>query len=745
MIKLIKKTNYGFLIENNNIVLHIAFYSHNTVRFVYDKSNSLPDSSFAVVKEFENIEAVVKNNKIITKELEIVIDKNTMQLLIYNKNGELLNKDKEIDLENIKVDKELLWEKGFYGLGEKYSWINHLGARYSNWNTDVLGVMSVHSPTLDEYHTSIPFYIGLDKDKSYGIYFDNTFKTYFDFGNKEREKVSFGSEGGKIDYYFIYDENVSQVVNAYTKLTGNMELPRKDFLGFQQCRWGYENRDKLMEVACRMREENIPCDVLYLDIDYMVDYKVFTVDTEKFYEFKEMVSLLNNMGYKLVVIIDPGVKAEKDYFVYDEGIKKDYFIKDSKGEVYVGEVWPGASVFPDFLKDEVRKWWGELHKGLIEDGVEGIWNDMNEPADFKHESKTIPTDTIHIDDNGIIKEHKEIHNLYAMYEAYAAYEGLLNQRPEKRPFILTRAAFAGTQRYSALWTGDNHSIWEHMEASIPMFINLGLSGYSFIGSDVGGFAGNSNGELLARWTQLGTFTPLFRNHSAKDTIYQEPWSFDTKYTDIIRRFTKLRYKFITYLYNLMRESCLNGSPVIRPLFYHYQYDEKTYNINDQFLFGKDIMVCPILRPGIKKRMVYVPDGIWYNYWTKEKINGNRYIIADAPLDVIPLYVRAGGVISEDEVQQFIKEDNDILNIHIYIGEDTKAYLYFDDGISFNYRQDIYSEIEIKAEKYEKVLNVSITANKDNYKIPKLLINIHGLEEQDSIVLSTSNVKAQLVN
>ncbi|MTI49199.1 MAG: DUF5110 domain-containing protein [Firmicutes bacterium] len=741
---MIRKTNYGYVVDKNNVFLHIGIYSSNVIRLAYTNDNSLPNSTFAVIKEINNIEASLDGNKIMTENLDITIDDVTLKVSIFNKEGVLLSKDRNIDINMINVEKEILWEQGFYGLGEKYGWMNHKGSKFSNWNTDVLGVTPLHNATVDEYHTSIPFYIGLDRDKAYGIYFDNSFRTKFDFGREVEDILSFSAEDGIIDYYFIYGEKVSNVISGFTDLTGNMPLPRKEFLGFQQCRWSYENREELIEVAHKMREENIPCDVLYLDIDYMKDYKVFTIDSKKFSEFKEMISHLKSIGYKVVVIIDPGVKVEKNYWVYEEGMEKDYFVKDSKGDVYIGEVWPGDSVFPDFLRSEVRKWWGALHKELIMDGIEGIWNDMNEPANFNDDSKTIPKDTIHIDDNGDKKEHKEIHNLYGFYEAEATYNGLLEIQPEKRPFVLTRAAFAGTQRYSALWTGDNHSIWEHMESSIPMFMNLGLSGYTFIGADVGGFAGDSNGELLTRWTQLGVFTPLFRNHSAKDTLHQEPWCFERKYTDIIRKYTELRYRFISYLYNLMRESSLNGSPVIRPLFYHYQQDEKTYNINDQFLFGKDIMVCPIVKPGMTKRMVYLPEGEWYDYWTKEKLVGGEYIIADAPLDIIPIYIKAGGIIPEDEVSQFISNSNDILYINIYKGEESKSKIYFDDGTTFNYKEGLYSEIEIAVEEEDNHLNISLSIDKDNYRIPKIKLRVFGWEDKNSINLDFSEIEVELI-
>lgn len=728
---MIRKSTYGYTVEKNNIFLDIVFYDHNIVRFVYSKDDKLPNSTIAIVAKPKKIEAVLDYNKINTNSLSIHIDEDNLKVSIYDLNGNLLNKDSSSNFNEKTLEKELLWEKGFYGIGEKYGWVNKKGTDTVNWCSDVIGHASIHSSIVKEYHTAIPFYIGLDLDKAYGIYHDNSFRTYFDFGKADERLVKYRTDGGNVDYYFIYGENISDVVKGYSYLTGTMPLPRKDFLGYQQCRWSYENREELMSIATKMREENIPCDVLYLDIDYMKDYKVFTVDSDKFFEFKEMNKKLKEMGFKLVVIIDPGVKVEEGYNVYEEGVTKNYFVKDYENKIYVGEVWPGDSVFPDFLRSDVRIWWGELHKELVENGVDGIWNDMNEPANFITDTKTLPEDTVHITDKGEKKKHSEIHNIYGMLEAEATYEGL-KKIQNKRPFVLTRAGYAGTQRYAALWTGDNTSVWEHLESSISMFINLGLSGYSYIGGDVGGFLGDSNGELLARWTQLGVFTPLFRNHSAKGTIHQEPWCFGEDTLEITRKYIKLRYKLITYLYNIMRESSISGEPIIRPLFYHYQNDEKTYNINDQFLFGENILICPITRPNTNTRMVYLPEGDWYDYWTKERLVGGKYIIKEADINTLPIFIKNGSIIPMDEEMNYIGENEKNLEFHFYCGNNGKYKLYLDDGISFDYELGKYSEIEFVMEENSEEVMIKTNIMKNDYKIPKFNFNLHGSENKKII-------------
>ncbi|MBS4539109.1 DUF4968 domain-containing protein [Clostridium sp. D2Q-11] len=731
---MIKKTTYGYTVEKDNVFLDVVFYSDSIVRFSYSEENKLPDSTIAVIAKPMKMDVELKGHSIKTKDLQIKINENSLTVEIYDIEGNLINKDKKVDLNNIQVSKELLDEKAFYGMGEKYGWINKIGTDTVNWNSDVLGNSPIHTGTVKEYHTSIPFYIGLSQNLAYGIYFDNTYRTYFDFGKKVEDTIDFRAEDGRIDYFFIYGPQLSKVVRGYSDITGSMPLPRKDFLGYQQCRWSYENRDELMTVAKKMREENIPCDILYLDIDYMKDYKVFTVDSEKFKEFKEMNDILKGMGYKLVVIIDPGVKKEEGYNVYDEGVEKDYFVKDSNGKIYIGEVWPGDSAFPDYLREEVRNWWGELHRELIDYGVDGIWNDMNEPANFCTEAKTIPENTIHMDDKGQSRTHKEIHNIYAMLEAQGTYEGLKKISPNKRPFVLTRAAFAGTQRYAALWTGDNSSIWEHLESSMAMFMNLGLSGYSFIGGDVGGFTHDSNGELLTRWTQLGAFTPLFRNHSAKGTINQEPWCFGDETLDITKKYIKLRYNFITYLYNLMKDSSDKGDPVLRPLFYHYQNDENTYNISDQFMFGENIMICPITRPKTNHRMIYLPEGKWYDYWTQEVIQGGKFIIKKAELDTLPIYIKASSIIPMDKITNYIGEEDNSLEIHYYYGEKGKYNLYLDDGLSFDYKNGKYTEIKFEIEPVDEYLTISGEVIHEGYDIPNIKIVIHGFVKGNKVTI-----------
>jgi alpha-glucosidase len=736
---MITKLSKGYLIRNKDVCLRVVVLKENIIRFAYSKDGKLPQSTPGVIYDLE-YPSTHQGETIITEQLKIKVDPNNLTITIINNNGDILSKDLSIDTGNLRIKKQLLWEKGIYGIGEKYGFINKLGSETVNWNSDVLGLFSVHNSGIKEYHTSIPFYIGMDEENSYGIYLDNSHRTYFDFACKNDQEIVFGAKGGNLDYYFIYNKEISKVVEDYSKLTGTMPMVRKEFLGYQQCRWSYENRQEVMEIATRMRKENVPCDIIYLDIDYMKDYKVFTVDSEKFHGFRDMLKELKEMGFKVVVIIDPGIKVEEGYRVYDEAEKQDYLVKNDLGEVYVGAVWPGPAAFPDFLSCKVRRWWGELHRQLIEDGIEGIWNDMNEPSDFTTNTKTLPENCIHRDDEGNEKSHSEVHNLYGLLMAQAAYNGLLKINPDKRPFVLTRAAYAGNQRYSALWTGDNASLWEHMEMAMPMFLNLSLSGYSFIGGDVGGFCNDSNGELLARWTQLGAFMPFFRNHSAKGTIHQEPWSFGDKYLDIIRKYINTRYSLITYIYNLMVESSKKGSPVLRPLFYHYQEDKNTYNINDQFMLGSSIMICPVTKPKTDVRLVYLPEGQWYDFHTAQELHGGGYVIKNAPLDMVPAYIKCGSIIPKDEVRQYIDKNQESLEMKFFLGESCHYDLYIDDGHSFEYKKGKYSIVRFSMDKKGKSIAIKSKIIHNGYPIPKINVKLYGITNQNIVTLNQGELK-----
>jgi len=702
-----KKNGTGFVVEGSQGgYLHILFYGENIVRFAYSEELQPPPSSVAVVGKPVDLEVVPEGKSLLSGLFKIEVDRETLKVKISDRDGNVLSEDVWVSPEAVEIEKRKLWEKGIYGNGEKYCWINQLGTKTANYNSDVLFHHPVHHPQVEQMHTSIPFYIGLAPGRAYGVYFDNTFRTNFDFAKTDPGIISFKAAGGYLDYYFMCGGTSGEVLKAYSSLTGTHPLPRKNFLGYHQSRYSYENERELFSVADNLRKHDIPCDVLYLDIAYMDEYKAFTVNRKRFRNLKLLAQKLKRMGFSLVLILNPGVKTDIWFRLYAEGKAGGYFVTTPEGEIYEGKAWPGTVAYPDFLRSEVRQWWRTHHLELLKNKIDGIWTDMNEPSDFSRTGGTLPNDTVHRDDRGEKKTHGEVHNIYGLLHSQASREAVERYKPQERAFVLTRAAFAGSQRYSALWTGDNASIWEHMEISIPMILNLGLSGIPFTGADVGGYRGDCSGELLARWTQLGAFLPFFRNHSEIGTARQEPWQYSADILKIIRKYIKLRYRFITYFYNLFRESSLTGAPVARPLFYHYQDDPVTYNLNDQFLVGEGVMVCPVTRPGIEHRMVYLPEGLWYNYWTDEKHSGEQWIVCEAPLDTLPLFIKAGTILPQDQEALFIKTGrpktvdqlgDHKVTMHYYTGANGFYRLYHDDGISYDYLGGEYGEAEFVLE------------------------------------------------
>jgi alpha-glucosidase len=432
--------------------------------------------------------------------------------------------------------------------------------------------------------------------------------------------------------------------------------------------------------------------------------------------------------------------VDKGYKIFDEGLNNGYFATDKDGITYVNEVWPGDSVYPDFLNSKVREWWGNNQKIMMDAGVSGIWNDMNEPASFRG---PLPEDVM-FDNDGIQVSHKEAHNVYGHFMDKATYEGI-KKATGKRPFVVTRACYAGTQKYSTIWTGDNQSTWEHLRMSVPMLMNLGLSGMGFCGTDVGGFGHDCSAELLSRWVQVGAFTPLFRNHSAIGTRDQEPWAFDEITEEINRKYIKLRYKFMPYFYDVMRGTEEDGAPLIRPLLFNYQKDKRTYEINDEFMVGESILVAPVLAQGETRRMVYLPEGNnWFDYWTGQEYSGGEYIIKTAPLDVCPIFIKSGSIIPTFPGLNYTGEKEiNKLTLEVYLSANESKTVeyshYVDDGETFEYKDGIYDEYKITINNSNKVIidfEKIKTEYKDKYK--EIEIKINNLSEREVIVNGTKN-------
>ena len=577
-------------------------------------------------------------------------------------------------------------EESFFGLGDKPTEFNLRGKRLKNWNTDAYSFAWNQDPL----YRSIPFYISVSEGISHGIFFDNTFKAHFDFGAEDPTKTSFWADGGELQYYYIHGPHMMDVVKRYHIITGTHPMPPLWALGYHQCRWSYYPEAKVRKIANGFRENRIPCDGIYLDIDYMDGYRCFTWNKKYFPDPKKMIRELAADGFKTVVIIDPGIRVDDNYSVFKEGKENRYFCRRSDDYFMEGHVWPGRCQFPDFTNPEVREWWGGLFEELVQMGVAGVWNDMNEPAVFG--SGTFPDDVQHQYD-GYRGSHRKAHNVYGMQMVRATYDGLRKIMKNKRPFTITRAGYSGVQRFSSVWTGDNVASWEHLILGNIQCQRLSISGISFCGTDIGGFSGEPDGELFTRWIQLGTFSPFMRAHSAGDTKEREPWSFGEPFTSINRKFIELRYRLLPYMYSVFWEHHRYGFPILRPIVMHEQEVVKNHFRQDEFTYGDKILICPVLAPGQKSRKVYVPKGKWYYFWTNQIVDGGKEVEVATPLETMPIFIKAGSVIPEYPVMQYVGErEIEEVKLKVYYSDyEVNSFLFEDYGETFAYEQDIYLE------------------------------------------------------
>jgi alpha-glucosidase len=582
------------------------------------------------------------------------------------------------------------------GLGEKTQPFNHNGRRLTMWNTDVLapatdGAVRVqddpdspHNPTNDHFD---PYYISINlhyhlphqhPDRAAASFIDCGYKLNYDFTRSRTYEIH--GEGGQLTEYVFAGPSIKQIVQQYTELTGRMDPPPLWSLGHHQCRWHeYEERD-VNKLAHTYRRKKLPCDTLWLDIDYMDEYRVFTWNEEKFPRHAAMLEKLKQDGFRVITIIDPGVKEEPGYSIFDEGCEHNFFCKTESGEIYVGQVWPGDTVFPDFVKEETRRWWGRLNAEHVRSGLAGIWNDMNEPS-----TGVVPPFAMRFDRDGANHPHERYRNQYALLMAMGTVMGLREAMPELRTFILSRAGFAGIQRYAANWTGDNCADWKHLAMSIPMNANLGLSGQPFVGSDIGGFLGEASAELLVRWYQYGVFQPFMRNHLCKGSPEHYPWSFGADIEEHIRKALELRYQLLPYLYSAFIQSAETGSPIQRPLVYEWQADPEAVANTSEFMFGDHLLVAPVITEGETRRTLYLPAGHWQCFYTGDHVEGGRSIKVDAPLGHLPLFVRSGAVIPTIQaVQTTDGLAPETVELHIYVPQHdgtTLSMLHEDDGLT----------------------------------------------------------------
>jgi alpha-glucosidase len=634
-----------------------------------------------------------------TARLTCRIARASGRLTFLDAEGALINEDaagvgyvpkgRETSAGAVICQKRIQPDEHFYGLGERASGLDRRGRAFATWNSDP----QTYELDQDPLYLCIPFLLGLhgSGQHGYGIFFDNSWRGRFDLGADCGDVASFAAVGGEICYTFIYGPALSSVVDRYTALTGRTPQPPLWSLGYHQSRWSYYPEGRVRQLGDDFRcVHDVPCDAIHLDIHMMDGYRCFTWDPEGFPDPAGLIADLHEQGFKVVVILDAGIKADRDYSVCRSGLENDFFCALPDGTPVKGPVWPGDSYFPDFTAPEVRSWWGDLLRTMTDVGVDGIWNDMNEPAVFGFEGTTLPDAARH-DLDGRGGDHAEAHNVYGLQMARATAEGLARLRPDRRPFSITRSGWAGVQRYAAGWTGDNRATWDQLWLTMPMVMNLGLSGLAFTGPDTGGFLGRPTGELFTRWLEMSTFLPFFRTHTHLHDADQEPWSWGEPWLTINRRWIEHRYRLLPYLYAAFWQCARTGTPIARPLLLAFQDDPVTYTLDDQFMCGDHLLVAPIVEAGATQRSVYLPAGTWYDVWSDERLTGPTWVEAQAPLERIPVFVRAGAVVPLAPVRSYVGERSlDHLTLHVYpaAGDqpgEHQSMLYEDDGQTYAYQ------------------------------------------------------------
>lgn len=696
----------------DNKEVQLSVYASGIIRVRIAPPDLATGPSYAVVQNtIKDFSTMINGEKYITlttDSLKIMVRKDPLRIDFYTSGGRWLDGDAPSpgvtwQGDEVTSYRRLTDDEKFIGLGEKTGPLNRRERSYVNWNTDAPG----YGLNDDPLYSTIPYFIGIRSESVFGIFFDNSFKSSFNFGGStDGAMYFFGAEGGALNYYFFGASTVAGQIRDYTWLTGRMEMPPLWSLGYQQCRYSYVSQQQLLNIARRMRQDSIPCDVIYCDIDYMNGYRIFTWNPLTYSDPKALTDSLKALNMHLVTIVDPGIKIDSNgYQPYISGLKNNYFARYPGGKPYTGSVWAGRSHFPDFTKDIVRKWWGENFKTLVDNGVTGFWNDMNEPAVW---GQNIPP-LIEFGEDKNIMTLKEARNIYGMQMARATFEGTRTLLNGDRPFVLTRAAYSGIQRYSAMWTGDNNSTDDHMLLSYRMINSMGLSGVAFAGADIGGFTGNPSPDLMVRWMSLGAYTPLFRNHTAKGNTSHEPWAWGEWNENLIRRSVQTRYRLLPYLYSAFYEATITGMPVNRSLAIDYTFSNEVYDnrFQNEYLFGPSLLIAPVVSTNTAAQ-VYLPEGTWYRFGSDEQIEGDKIILTGSGLDNLPVFIKSGAIIPmQNVVQSTGDKGNGIMYLNIWYGDTPGRFIYYeDDGTSYLYQQGRYYKrsLEFNPEKHEIIMN-----------------------------------------
>lgn len=691
--------------EQADCLLRVSVFEEGIIRIRYAVGNVFEDyPSYGVSEDYRAGTCPVEEEEtdlfyeIRTPLLLVRIRKENLGVEFYNAQTGLLLSADEGGLDHahndwtgdyrIRIRKKIRESEYFYGLGDKPADLNLKGKHFEMWGADHYAFKEGSDPL----YKNITFFLSLFEGNTYGIFFDNTSRSYFDFGAQKEDILYFGAEGGQMDYYFFHASNPLGVISNYTRLTGLPSMPPMWTLGYHQSKWSYYPDRIVRNVVETMRKHKIPCDAIHLDIHHMRNYRSLTWDPVYFPDPAGLVNDLEEQGINTVTIVNPGIKIDQDCPVWKAGFEGDHYCRRHDGALMEGVVWPGACHFPDFTDSSVRAWWVDImEEQIAEVGIRGIWNDMNEPAIFP--DKTFPMDTRHYYD-GRSCSHSKAHNIYGHCMADASRQAMRKHGKGRRPFNLSRSGYSGMQRFAATWTGDNCSTWEHLRMSDFQCQRLAASGVSFAGADAGGFLDHPTPELFCRWIQMASFHLFFRNHSSGEYGGQEPWSFGDEVTRYVRFAIEQRYRLLPYFYTQFRRYSTEGLPIIRSLALQCPETDDTYWRGVEFFVGDHIYIVPVLYAEARGTTLYVPDGVWYSLWTDELAGPpGMDIWTEAPLSRIPVYVRGGSVIPRWPVQQYVGEiEKPDIHLDLWWAPGTYcvSHLYEDAGDGVQYLEGDYA-------------------------------------------------------
>ena len=689
----VEKNKVEILINNKS--LNIELLNKNIIR-LYVKKNRCDLIDLNVKKARRNFEVKKEDNSL------VVIDRNYKLLFKEDEGVSLYFKDSyltSISFNKLfdEVEKREYFNTSFkindndniFGLGDKMAYLDKKGYFWASWATDDSNHQDELFPSL---YKSINYLLLRSNKKFFGVFFPSTFRLTFDACKTDLHKLTVNNFEEEQDMFLVLGDDIKEVTRSYSELVGHPYFIRMKMLGYQQSRWSYENEEMVKTLRDNFIKHEIPLDYIHLDIHYMDGYRDFTIDKTRFPDIKTLSEELKKDEIELVGINDAAIKEDPEFDLY-KYLEDNHLFGTLDGKTYINAVWPGDSGFPNYFDDKCKKYFESYASKFLDDtGISGIWCDMNEPASF---NGPLP-DEVDFTFGKRKLLHKEAHNVYAEHMV----KSFVNTFKKKniRPYLFSRAAFATTAKYAFVWNGDNFSLWHHLRYSIPQILSLSMSGFMFNGVDIGGFGGDSNKELLIRWLEANLFIPFLRNHSTLHTKAQEPYAYDEETLNIFKKFLKIRYEFIPYLYNLAQEMSFKGEPIVSPLFYHFEDDENTLEINDEYMVGDSLLVAPILDKDARRRMIYLPKGTWIDLFTGKKYIGGKYIIFAENLAESGYFIKNNTLIPMFENLKHIKKSEiDTLVIKVF-GNSGKVKIYEDDGETLDYEKGIYNIYEARVNK-----------------------------------------------